>query len=186
MLWLDLRYALRIMRRNPVFTAVAVLSLALGIGANTAIFSLIDTVVLRPLPVHDPGSLVEPLYKYPTDPWLNGASFDQYRYMRDHSRSLAGLTASTSGEVAVRGSDTDVELVDGNYFALLGLKPAAGRFIDDHDDRAAVAVLSWPYWKAQYALDPKALGKQITVQDSPVTIVGIAPKDFFGIVAESR
>jgi len=186
MLRQDLRYALRTMRRNRVFTAVAVLSLALGIGANTAIFSLIDTVMLRPLPVRNPATLVEPLYLYPTDPWLNGATFDQYRYLRDHNRTLAGLTASAFGKLTVLGSNVDAELVGGNYFPMLGLKPAVGRLIGPQDEGAGVAVLSWPYWRGQFALDPAVVGKQIRVGNSPVTIVGVAPRDFFGIVAESR
>jgi len=178
MLWRDLRYALRTMRRNRVFTAVAVLSLALGIGANTAIFSLIDTVMLRPLPVPDPGSLVEPLYLYPTDPWLNGATFDQYQFLRDHTLTLAGLAASAPGK--------DAEMVDGNYFALLGLKPAIGRLIGPQDEGAGVAVLSWPYWRTQYGGEPRVIGRRITVGNLPATIVGVAPRDFFGIVAEAR
>ena len=125
MLWQDLRYALRTMWRNCVFTAVAVFSLALGIGANAAIFSLIDTVMLRPLPVRDPGTLVDLLHLFPTDPWLNGASFDQYRYLRDHNRSLAGLIASAPMRLTVLGAGVDGEFVDGNYFALLGLQPSA-------------------------------------------------------------
>jgi predicted permease len=189
MLWQDLRYALRTMRRNGAFTAVAVVSLALGIGANTAIFSLIDTVMLRPLPVRDPGSLVDLLHLVPTDPWLNGATFDQYRFLRDHNRSLAGLIATNPMPVTAFGAGVDSEFVDGNYFALLGLKPSAGRLIDPQDDRptaASVAILSWPYWKSQFGLDPAVVGRQIAIQDVPVTIVGVAPKDFFGIFAEYR
>ncbi len=186
MLLHDLRYALRTMRRNLVFTGVAVVSLALGIGANAAIFSLIDTVMLRPLPVRDPGTLVDLLHLYPSDPWLNGATFDQYRYMRDRTQTLAGLTADCPLRVPVLGADIDGEFVDGNYFAMLGLKPSAGRLIDPHDDRAGVAVISWPYWKNQFGLDPGVVGRQIAIQNIPVTIVGVAPKDFFGIIAEYR
>jgi predicted permease len=189
MLWQDLRYALRTMGRNRAFTAVAVVSLALGIGANTAIFSLIDTVMLRPLPVRDPGSLVDLLHLVPTDPWLNGASFDQYRYLRDHNRSLAGLVATSPMPLTAFGAGMDSEFVDGNYFGLLGLRPSAGRLIDPRDDRpaaVAVAILSWPYWKSQFGLDPAVVGRQIIIQDVPVTIAGVAPKDFFGIFAEYR
>ena len=189
MLWQDLRYALRMMRRNGAFTAVAVVSLALGIGANTAIFSLIDTVMLRPLPVRDPGLLVDLLHLVPTDPWLNGATFDQYRYLRDRNRSLAGLIASSPMPLTAFGAGVDGEFVDGNYFTLLGLKPSAGRLIDPQDDRrtaATVAILSWPYWKSQFGLDPAVVGRQIAIQDVPATIVGVAPKDFFGIFAEYR
>jgi hypothetical protein len=177
------------MWRNRAFTAVAVVSLALGIGANTAIFSLIDTVMLRPLPVRDPGTLVDMLHLYPTDPWLNGFSFDSYRYLRDRNRSLAGLVATSPMPLTAFGSGVDSEFVDGNYFASLGLKPSAGRLIDPQDDRpaaASVAILSWPYWKTQFGLDPAVVGRQVTIQDVPVTVVGVAPKDFFGIIAEYR
>jgi len=189
MLWQDLRYALRMMRRNRVFTAVTVLSLALGIGANAAIFSLIDTLMLRPLPVRDPGALVDPLNLYPGDPWLNIYSFDAWRYMSDHNRSLTGLIASAPSPLTVLGAGVDGEFVDGNYFPLLGLKPAAGRLLDPQDDRAsavAVAVLSWPYWKSQFGLGPNVVGKQITIADVPMTIVGVAPRGFSGIIAEYR
>ena len=189
MLWQDLRYALRTMWRNRAFTAVAVLSLALGIGANTAIFSLIDTLMLRPLPVRDPGTLIDPLSLYPGDPWLDIFSFDAYRYMRDHNRSLAGLIAAGPSRLTVLGAGVDGEFVDGNYFGLLGLKPAAGRVMDPQDDRATaagVAVLSWAYWKSQFGLDPAVVGKQIAIENVPVTIAGVAPKGFSGIIAEYR
>ena len=144
MLWQDLRYALRTMRRNRAFTAVAVVSLALGIGANTAIFSLIDMVMLRPLPVHDPGTLVDLLHLVPTDPWLNGGTFDQYRYLRDHNRSLVGLAATNPMPLTAFGSGVDSEFVGGNYFAFLGLRPSARRLIDPQDDRAG-AMLASPF-----------------------------------------
>src|SRR5580698_1599857 len=116
MLLHDLRYALRTMRRNGAFTAVAVLSLGLGIGANAAIFSLIDTVMLRPLPVRDPGTLVDLLNLYPSDPWLDIYSSDAWRYMREHNRSLTGLIATAPSRLTILGAGVDGEYVDGNYF----------------------------------------------------------------------
>jgi predicted permease len=177
------------MRRNRVFTAVAVLSLALGIGANAAIFSLIDTLMLRPLPVRDPATLVDLVNLYPGDPWLDSYSFDAWRYLRDRNRSLAGLIATAPARLTILGAGVDGEFVDGNYFALLGLKPAVGRLLDPQDDRATangVAVLSWAYWKSQFGLDPSVVGKQITIADAPVTVAGVAPKGFSGIIAEYR
>jgi putative ABC transport system permease protein len=200
-LWQDVRYALRMMRRTPGFTAVAVLSLALGIGANTAIFSLIDTLMLRTLPVRDPQQLVELLNTYPGDPRLNTYSFDACQYMRDHNQVLSGLIACSASRFSLRGQGLEVvesaaaaadgEFVDGNYFRLLGLKPAAGRLIAPEDDgtqavSSAVAVVSWSYWKGRFNLDPAIVGKRITIEDVPATIVGVAPRGFFGIVLGHR
>ncbi|MGO9011817.1 MAG: ABC transporter permease [Bryobacteraceae bacterium] len=187
----DTRYALRMMRRAPGFTAVAVLSLALGIGANTAIFSLIDTLMLRLLPVRDPQQLVDLLYKYPSDPRLNGFSFEAWQYMRDHNTVLSGLIARAPSRLSVRGvgmeaQTVDGEFVDGNYFRMLGVKPAAGLLIAPDDDGAqaaasAVAVVSWAYWKSRFNLDPAVVGKRISIEDIPATIAGVAPDGFFGI-----
>jgi predicted permease len=192
-LWQDIRYALRMMRRGVGFTAVAVLSLALGIGANTAIFSLIDTLMLRSLPVRNPQQLVEPLYTYPGDPRLNGYSFDAYEYMREHNHALSGLIASSVSRLSVGGeaAAVDGEFVDGHYFQMLGVKPAAGRLIGPEDDgmpalASAAAVVSWAYWKGRFHLDPAIVGKRIAIEDVPATIVGVAPEGFFGIVSMYR
>jgi predicted permease len=192
-LWQDLRYAFRMMRRGIGFSAVAIFSLALGIGANTAIFSLIDTLMLRSLPVRNPQQLVEPLYKYPTDPRLNGFTFDAYQYMRDHNHVLSGLIASSVSHLSVRGetAPVDGEFVDGHYFQMLGVKPAAGRLIGPDDDgtgaiSSAVAVVSWAYWKGRFHLDPAIVGKRIAREDVPTTVVGVAAEGFFGITSMER
>ena len=191
----DARYALRSMRLAPGFTAVAALSLALAIGANTAIFSLIDTLLLRSLPVRDPQQLVDLLYKYPTDPRLNGYSFETFEYLRDHNRVLAGLIASSAARLAVRGAHMDGdplagELVDGGYFGMLGVKPAAGRLIAPEDDAAqaasAAVVVSWALWKSRFDLDRSIVGRRILVADVPATIVGVAPEGFDGITMGFR
>ena len=203
-LWQDVRYALRGMRRAPGFTAVVVVSLALGIGANTAIFSLIDAVMLRMLPVHEPGRLVELLHRFPGEPHFNGFSWQSYRYFLDSNRTLSGLigTARASNPsyppgswFRVRTGGPEPERVDGvyvtgNYFHVLGVKSALGRLIgpeDDHvDEPAHVAIVSWPFWKNRFNLDRAILGRQIVVDDVPVTIVGVAAREFTGCHIESR
>ena len=186
----DIRYALRTMRRSPGFTAVAILSLALGIGANTAIFSLINTLILRPLPVHEPGRLVEILGRY-GETRGNQTPWKYYEALRDGNHVFSDLVATAPARFRLTGNGlaaelTDGEFVAGNYFSALGLRPAAGRLLGPGDDRlgastSAVAVISWPYWKTRFNLDPSALGAQITINDAPVTIVGVAPRTFFGL-----
>lgn len=190
--WHDLRYALRMMRRAPGFTAVAVLSLALGIGANTAIFSLLNALLLRILPVRDPGQLVELLHQFPHDPRLNSADVEAYEHLRGNNHVLSGLIAFsrpfsspvTLGGDAPEPESIDSQCVDGRFFEILGVQPVVGRLITSEDDSAEanpVAVLSWSYWNSRFNLDPGILGKQITFEKSPVTIVGVAPPSFFGV-----
>jgi predicted permease len=194
-LWQEVRYAARMLRRTPGFTAVAVLSLALGIGANTAIFSLIDTVMLRQLPVEQPGRLVELLHRFPGEPHFNGFSWPAYRYFVDRNHGFAALLGTArsgsphGSSFLVRSGAAEAQSVDGvyvtgNYFAGLGVKPAAGRLIGEPDDRieapAHVAVIGWAFWKRRFNLDRAVLGRSIAVDGVPVTIVGIAPRGFAG------
>jgi len=181
----DIRYALRLMRRSPGFTAVAVLSLALGIGANTAIFSLLNTVMLRTLPVDHPDQLVELLQHYPNEPRGNGWwTLASYEHFRAHNRVFAGLTGTAFDNltrVRVEGAASETlagEGVLGNYFVVLGLKPALGRLINPGD--SAAAVLSWSYWNSRFHRDPGILGRHILVDDAPMTIVGVAPRGYEG------
>ncbi|MEO7144447.1 MAG: ABC transporter permease, partial [Bryobacteraceae bacterium] len=190
-LWQDVRYALRTMRRSPGFTAAAVLSLALGIGANTAIFSLIDAVMLRLLPVRDPKQLVELLEKYPGEPRGSYFSLASYEYYRDHNHVFAGLIGEYASSFDVRGEGLEPETaigeyVTGNFFPVLGVKPAIGRLIDPDDDRrvsagSAVAVVSWSYWKNRYNLDPAILGRRILVDNVPMTVAGVTSREFSGL-----
>src|SRR3984893_17527981 len=189
-LWQDIRYSLRMLRRGRGFTAVAILSLALGIGANTAIFSLINTVMLRLLPVREPGQLVELLSKYPGQDRWNAFSWQAYQHMRDHNQVFSSLIAASNhnygGFFHVRGEGLEPERVDGeyvvgNFFTVLGVKPAIGRLIgseDDHMGAAAspVAVVSWLFWKSRFNLDPAIVGKRIIVEDVPVTVAGVAAR----------
>ena len=127
----DVRYALRMMRRAPGFTAIALLSLGLGIGANTAIFSLIHTLMLRLLPVRDPQQLVELLNKYPGEPHVNGFSWQSYLHFRDRNHALTALIGSAPAHLIVRAEGLDPEIVDceyvvSNFFPVLGAAPALG------------------------------------------------------------
>ncbi|MDQ1470145.1 MAG: putative transport system permease protein [Bryobacterales bacterium] len=181
MIWQDLRFAIRTQRRSPVFAAVAVVSLALGIGANTAIFSLINALMLRTLPVREPGQLVELLHKLrgEPDPRGNGFSLQAWQYMRDHNHVFSNLLAASDARLHVRteGRGPEVlegEYVDGMFFRSLGVRAAAGRLIGP-DDRT-VGVVSW----ARFHSDPSVLGRQIVVEDVPVTVIGAIPRDFHG------
>jgi predicted permease len=193
-LWQDVRYSLRRLRRSPGFTSVAVLSLALGIGANTAIFSLVYALMLRTLPVRDPAQLVELLHRYPGEPHLNGFSWQAYQLMQEHNRVFNGLIAAAYQPFHVRGQGLEAQTVDGAYvggtfFPVLGVKPAIGRLIGPEDnhagDSSAIAVVSWSYWKRQFSLDPAILGKQIFVENVPVTVVGVTQRNFSGLQAEA-
>lgn len=191
---IDLRHALRMLRRSPWFTTVAVLSLALGIGANTAIFSLVYTLQLRPLPVQQPQQLVELLHRYPGEPHLNGFSWRTYQLMRENNHAFSGLIAAAYERFHVRAEGMETQTVEGAYvggtfFPVLGIQPAIGRLIGPEDDRAgdrsAVAVVSWSYWKSGFNLNPAILGKQIVVNEMPVTVVGVTPRSFSGLQLES-
>ncbi len=190
-LWRDARYGLRAMRRSPGFTAVAVLSMALGIGANTAIFSLVRAVILRVLPVREPGQLVELLDKYPGEPRGSYFSLASYEHYRDHNDVFSGLVGVSASRFTARAAGHEPETLDGecvtaNYFLVLGLKPAIGRLIGPENELTgrngpAVAVVSSSYWKNEYNLDPAMIGAQILVDDVPLTIIGVAPRGFFGL-----
>jgi predicted permease len=150
--------------------------------------------MLRTLPVRDPGQLVELLHRYPGEPHFNGFSWQAYQIMREHDRVFSGLTAAVYQRFHVRGEGLVPQTVnggyvDGTFFAVLGVKPAVGRLIGPEDDRSsdpsAVAVVSWSYWKSRFNLDPAILGKQIIVEDVPVTVIGVAAPKFSGMQVES-
>ena len=189
--WQDMRFGLRMLRKSPGFTAVAVLSLALGIGANTAIFSLFYTVMLHQLPVAHPEQLVELLYKDPGQPRSDGyRRWDEYENVRDHNHvfsALTGMTFDNLAHVRIEGSDPEtliLENVLGNYFEVLGLKPAIGRLTTPEDvpasGDAGLVVVSWNYWNRWFHRDPRVLGKRILVNGNPETIVGVAPRGYLG------
>jgi predicted permease len=176
----DFRFALRTLSKAPGFTAIAALSIALGIGANTAIFSLIDAVMWRMLPVRDPAGL-----------WVigDGMTFQQFRLLRDDHR-VADIAAYSSVRlnVNVDGSfepTIDGQLVSGSYFSLLGVNPVIGRTIGIDDDRVPnghpIAMISYRYWKHRFGLAPSALGTRISISGTPFAIVGVTPPEFFGV-----
>jgi predicted permease len=177
----DLRYGVRMMRRAPAFTAVAVLSLALGIGANTAIFSLLDALLLKSLPVHNPDELFV----------LRGtAHYPMYQRIRQHNRWFVDLFATsglTTLDVEVGDATPEragVSLVTGSYFSVLGVLPLIGRTFTIADDRVPgahpVAVASFGYWQRRFAGDPDLVGRTIRITRTPITIIGVAPPGFFG------
>src|ERR1700741_1127234 len=159
----DLRYGVRMLRKSPGFTAVALLTLALGIGANTAIFSLINALMLRTVPARDPEPLVNLLPRYPGEPAFNGFSWDAYQIMRDHNHVLSDLIVDSPDSFVVRWQAMEPQTILGGYlsgkfFETLGLRPAIGRLIgsegDDLSPPSPVAVVSWSDWKGKFNLDP--------------------------------
>jgi predicted permease len=194
-LWQDVRYALRGMRRSPGFTAVAVLSLALGIGANTAIFSLINALMLRTLPIGDPGRLVELLFKAPGQDHFNAFDWRNYQHYRENNHVFSGLIAASDTPFAIHGDGLEPEIVRGgfvstNYFSTLGVNPVLGRLIGPEDGSpglpANVAVVSWSYWQNRFNSDRAIIGRQISDGNHPLTIVGVTPRGFAGLEPANR
>ncbi len=197
MLLNDIRYALRLMRRSPGFTAVAVLSLALGIGANTAIYSLFYTIMVRPLPVPHSEQLVELVRNSPSEfHWAGYWGRAKYDYLGDRNHVFSGITGMSFdnlAQVRIPGSDPDtliLESVPENYFRVLGLNPAIGRFFRPDDVPATgdgdVAVVSWSYWDRRFQRDPAILGKRIFYNDAPKIVIGVAPRNYVGPRVGSR
>ena len=197
----DLRYALRTFAKSPAFSAVAVLTLALGIGANAAIFALVDRVLIRPLPVRDPERLVLLRSPGPTqgntwsdDDEATSFSYPMYRELAQRATVFDGLIGELpfQASVAARGeTETSAgELVTGNYFSVLGVPPALGRVLTPADDRSPgghpLAVLSHAYWNRRFGADPSVVGQTLRVNDQLLTVVGVAGASFEGIQAGRR
>ena len=189
----DLRFAVRGLRRSPLFSIVAILSLALGIGANSAIFTLIDQVLLRKLPVSRPDELVM-LYQQGSHNGSNmGTRMHSYPIYQDYQQKAEPLAevlcrrlVPASVSVDNRTERLQAELVSGNYFSMLGVQPAIGRVFNSKEDDQIynghpVVVLSYDYWASRFASDPGVVGKKILVNDSPMTIVGVSAAGFAGI-----
>lgn len=196
----DMRYGLRQLARAPALVAVAVLSLALGIGANTAIFTLINAVMLRSLPVSDPARLIL-FYDGITTGAYSGRDFQSnvfsypfWQYLQTNNDPFESLAAFRQGNdrviLHIRGShDTGpseqaiVHLVSGNYFDVLGVHAAAGRVLAPSDESLSaprVAILSYPFWRDRFRLDPAILGDEVVLNGTAFAIVGVADREFFG------
>jgi putative ABC transport system permease protein len=194
-LWQDLRYGVRVLRKNKGFAAVAAITLALGIGANTAIFSVVNAAVLRPLPYPHPQRLAIL--------WGNvkrarverrGASYPDYLDWRDQTQSFETMAAFTDNKFALTGIDTPErisgEYVSQPYFSLLGMQPALGRTFSPAEDRVpqrdAVVVLSDGAWKHRFGGDPNIVGRTIQLDGHPYTVIGIAPPGFSGLTDQAE
>jgi predicted permease len=211
-LWQDLRYGTRMLIKHKGLTVIAILSLALGIGANTAIFSLVDVVLLKSLPVKEPEQLVQ--FK-----WLAGSSFRTFRYegsartdevtglrintsflqqnfeqFRQQQNALSELFVFAELEQVNANVDGQAEVasglvVSGGYFTGLGVQPALGRAITAEDDRSAapaVVVLSHRYWERRFGANPAVIGKQINLNNAAFTIIGVTPQEFAGVMGEGN
>jgi predicted permease len=186
----DLRYALRMLRKHPGFALVAVFTLALGIGANAAIFSLADAVLVQSLPVRDPGELTTIAVIDPAsgDEANNTFSYPMYLDLRDQNDVFSGVLARGGAQMNVsydgRNDRVSGELVSGNYYQVLGVSPWAGRLFTPDDDRTPgahpVAVLSYDFWERRFGKDLSIVGKTLLVNEHPLTVVGISPPGFYG------
>src|SRR6266700_7962516 len=193
----DLSYAIRQLRKSPGFTAVAVITLALGIGANTAIFTLLDQALLRSLPVKEPNRLTVLRFSGDDTGSTHARgnsdlefSYPMYRDLRDRNSVLNGAIATSWAQVGVQWHNqpdlADAELVSGNYFDVLGLQPALGRLLVASDDVTEngnpLAVVSFNYWQRRFGSDPKIVNQSISINGHPFTVIGVAPSGFHSIV----
>jgi predicted permease len=188
----DLRYAFRTLRKAPLFTSVAVLSLALGIGANTAIFTLVNQLILQLLPVRDPEQLVLLTARgshYGSNTGSNALSYPMYQDFRDKNQVFQGMFCRFSSGFSLtyegRTELVQGELVSGNYFPVLGVGAALGRVFSAQDDLVQgghpIAVLSYGYWKTRFAADTAVIGRKIVLNGYPLTIVGVSRSGFDGV-----
>src|SRR6266705_3797115 len=180
----DARYGLRILLKNPGFTTVAVLTLALGIGANTAIFSVVNAVLLRPLPYPEPGRLVQLRADRPGSPstFIGSATFVE---VKAQSQSLARIAAYSGGDMTLTGAGLAERVVSGavtaDFFPLLGVQPAVGRNFTREEDTPngpKAAILGHGLWQSRFGGDPDVLGRTITLNQQSYTVVGILPARF--------
>jgi len=191
-LWQDLRYAVRMLARSPVTTAVAVLVLALGLGPNTALFTLINAFLLRSAPgIQEPGRLVSP--RQTRDGSQVGISYPAYLHYRDHSQVLSGLAAYRRADLHLGYGDEPLRLtgalVSANYFDVLGVRPARGRFFRAEENQTPganpVAVLSHGLWEQRFGSNPQVLGQTVRLNGRPFTVVGVTAKGFRGTEVEA-
>ena len=184
----DIRFGLRQLFKRPIFTALAIISMALGIGANTAIFSLVDTVLLRPLPVREPSKLIAVDGTLPNGTDFTLQSFLNYKDYRERSRSFEGLLAYRFVVASLSHNGVNERAwgftVSGNYFDVLGVKPVLGRaFLPEEDqtpDSHPVVVLSNACWKKRFGGDPSIVGRTVSLNNRTFIIIGVAPEGFVG------
>jgi predicted permease len=181
--WQDTRHAFRLMRRNPGFTLIAVASLALGLGANTVVFSVLDALLLKPLPIARPEQVY--FVNGTREPWQ---SYPNYLDLRDRNSSFESLFAYSTDPMSL-SKDGSAELVwgyivTGNYFQSLGIRPAIGRFFtpaeDVHPNASPFAVLSYACWQSRFGGSPDVVGKEIRINQAKYTVLGVAPRGFHG------
>src|ERR1700761_6912235 len=198
----NLRYAARQLRKSPGFTLTVVIPLALGIGANAAVFSLFDEVLLRMLPVQKPKELVRFKWKGSFSGSMssfggdsdNYFSYPVYKDLRDRNQVFQGMLAAVKTQLAVswhnEPENEDAEVVSGNYFELLGVRPVLGRLLTQQDDTAKnanfVAVLSYNYWRTRFGGSHDVIGQTVLINGRPFTIVGVAPQNFDSAVGGYR
>src|SRR5215207_8165167 len=186
----DIRYALRMLMKNPAFAGVVVLTLALGIGANAAIFSLLDQVLLQSLPVANPDQLAVLSVYEAKEPDIDSSfSYPMYQDLRERNSVFSGVIARGGTQMNVSYGDqterVSGELVSGNFFEVLGVRPWAGRLFTQEDDKTPgahpVAVLSYAFWESRFNKDPNLIGKTILVNEKPLTVLGVTPPGFYGL-----
>lgn len=191
-LWADVKYAFRALRKTPMFTSVAILSLALGIGANTAIFSLVDQILLRLLPVKNPEELVLFTMRgqhYGSNQGANSISYPMYRDFQDHNEVFSEMFARSSFGASFRvDSGTDrvqADMVSGTYFPVIGVGAALGRTFTPDDDRTPsghpIVVLSYSFWDSYFGKDPHVIGKKVLVNNVAMNIIGVSQQGFDGV-----
>lgn len=192
----DIRYAARGLIRRPAFTAVSVLTLAIGVGATTAIFSAVNALLLRPLPYARPGELMRVPLFIPADGAMakseSGWSYPMFTMFRDGQRSFADLAPYTFGQLTLTGGDAErvfVEYVGARYLRVLGLFTARGRdfdvLLDAHAGAPREAIISYELWRRRFNGDPSIVGRTIDVDREPWTIIGVGPKDFRGLTGQA-
>jgi predicted permease len=200
-LWQDVRFAMRMLAKNPGFTAIAVLTLALGIGANTAIFSVINALMLRTLPVQHPEQLIVVGDPTRVHSWSNGTprtdlySYPLYREVSLHNEVFSSVLASSqlgNLQISIEGNLEKVQgrIVTENYFQTLGVEALLGRTFTAEENRGPggdpVLVISYGYWQRRFSADPSVIGRTVRLQNYPLTIIGVTPPEFFGEVVGDR
>jgi len=188
-IWQDVRYGLRTLRKNPGFAIAAVITLALGIGAHSAVFSVVDAILFRPLPVENPDAMVAIATEDQHTSFPHGLSFPDFEDVRDHTGVFSSAVGYATTQVSLT-FDAKPELAfciatDGDYFTTLGVPPARGRVYTAAEDQQPngelVVVLSDTYWQRRFGSDPNIVGRGVIVNGKPATVIGVAPKQFSGM-----